>query len=98
MPIPVAPVYRQRDAFLQLLDQRAVLVVDGTTAVEMVVMLGHLEQPFARYISAAQHILQKRNDVFMFFGTAEGNYQEGVVAGHILIVGFSAAAWHSNTM
>jgi hypothetical protein len=45
-------------------DQLAALIVDGTFAAEMIVMLGNLAQSLGRHIPAARHIFKKRENVF----------------------------------
>ena len=44
-------------------DQFARLLVDGTLAVEMVVVLGDGEHALARDIASAQHVFEERNDI-----------------------------------
>jgi Uma2 family endonuclease len=53
----------------------------------MIVVFGDREHALVGHIAPAEDVLQKRNDVFVFFGTAEGNDEQGVVAGHNFIVG-----------
>jgi hypothetical protein len=44
-------------------DECPVLIVDRTAATELVVMFGHFEHPLAGYVSAAQYIFEKRQNV-----------------------------------
>ncbi len=86
MPVPIAPINGQRNTLPQRRHQRAILIVDGTAAVEVVIVLGHFEHPLPRNVAAAQHVFQKRNHLFMFFGAAERDDQQRVVLVHILIL------------
>lgn len=45
----------------------------------MIVMLGYFQHPLARNIAAAQHVFEKRNDVFPFFGSTEGENEKGII-------------------
>jgi hypothetical protein len=56
MPIAVAPIHRNRKPLAQRGHQRAILIVQGAAAVEVIIMLGHLEQALARHIASAQHV------------------------------------------
>ena len=64
----------------------AILIVDGAAAVEVIIMLGHFQHPLARHIPPAQDVFEKRNHVFVFLRTAEGDDQQGVVGGHTPIL------------
>ena len=86
MPVPAAPVDRQRRALIreerpQIRQQRAVLIVDGTFAAEMIVVLSHFQQAFAGYVAAPQDVLEKGDDFLRPVWAAEGHQQYGV--GHI---------------
>ena len=52
-PVPIAPINRDRDYLAQLGDQRAILVVNRTTAIKVIIMFGDLEQSLAGYIAPA---------------------------------------------
>ncbi len=76
MPVAVAPINRQLDAAprefgLQRGDQRPHLVVQRTLAAEVVVMLGHGEQPLPRHVPSAGDVLQERHDIFTPLRPAE---------------------------
>ena len=64
---------------IQHLDQSTVLVVDGALTLEMVVVLGNLDHPFAGNVSASQDIFKERNHVVRPLGATEGDDDEGVV-------------------
>ena len=57
----------------------AILVVYGTTTLEVIIMLGDLEHAFAWHVFSTQHILEKRNHVLWFLRTTERNHQYGVI-------------------
>ena len=75
MPIPVSPINRQITSAIPLTSQRrdecATLFVERTTAPEVMVVIRDFEQAFARNITAARDILQKRHHIFMLFRAAE---------------------------
>ena len=68
VPVPIAPINRQRNTLPQRRNQRAILIVDGTAAVEVIiVVLGDFKHPLPRNVAAAQHVFKKRNHLFVFF-------------------------------
>ncbi len=78
MPVAIAKVDRQMRAAVGEFPresgyERAVLSVDGSSAVERVVVLGDLQQALARHIPAAQDIFQKWDHVFAALRSAEGD-------------------------
>src|SRR5262245_43811867 len=84
MPVAIAPVDGEpRPAFGELAgecgDQGTVLVVDGGFSVEMIVVLGDLEQTLARGVPAAEDVLEEWDYVFAAFGTTERDQQKRVV-------------------
>ena len=88
MPVPIAPIDRQVDPVggelgLQGGNERAVVVVDRTPAVEAVVVLGDGEHALARDVAAPQHVLQEGDDVLTTFRPPEREDQQRVVVrGH----------------
>src|SRR5258708_37646262 len=99
MPVTIPPVDREARTALGQLSfegsyQGAVLIVDRGLSAEMVIMFGDLEQPRPRNASAAQHVFEKRNDVFTLLRSAEGDQQQRVVSRtvvHILHSQFDTA-------
>ena len=71
MPVAIAPVDGKRDAFAQGADQVAALPVDGTRAVEVVVVFGDFEHALTGDVAATENIFEERDDVFAVFGAAE---------------------------
>ena len=93
VPVAVAPFDGHVDLVcLQLCFQRGdqfpALIIDGTDASEMVVVLGDFQQSFAGHIPAAKHVFQKGDYVVRAFRATEGNEQNRVVlsASHVQIV------------
>ena len=64
MPIAVAPVdWQLRPVLLEFVcecgNQRSILRIQRTDAVESPVMLDHFEHPLARNVAPAQHVLEE---------------------------------------
>src|SRR5215475_12745041 len=55
------------------------MIVDGAASAEVVVVFGHFQHTFPRHISAAQHVLQKRDYLFGALRAAEGDQHQCVV-------------------
>jgi hypothetical protein len=88
-PVAVAKVDRQVDAVaLQLLvdsrDERTVLIVDRAFSAEVMVVLSHRLEPFARYAAPARYVLQERHDVLRALGAAERHEQQSIVDWHLV--------------
>ena len=84
MPIAISPIDGQlrsmlREFVFDRSNQFAGLLVDGTFSVEVVVMLGDGEKPFARNVASAQDVFQEGNYILFGFGTTEGDNKNGVV-------------------
>ena len=79
MPIAITPIHRHTDHRTHRFDQSSILIVDGTAAIEMVVMFRNFQHAFAGNVAAAQDILEERNHVFAFFGAAERQDEQRVV-------------------
>ena len=60
-------------------NQKATLLADWTDTIKMIVMFCDLQQPLTRHRFTAQHVFQKRNDVFALFRATEGQDQDCVV-------------------
>src|ERR1700682_4276965 len=90
MPVSIAPVDRKpRPVVLKFRfkarDQSTILIVDGTLAAKMMIVVGHFEHALARYIPAAQNIFEKRHHIVRPLRSAERKDQYRVVvvlAGH----------------
>ena len=86
MPVSISPIHRHVQRGAQLADQLAILVVDRTPAVEVIVVFRDFEQPLARNVAPAQHVLEERNHFLMFFGSTERNHHQRVVHRHVFIL------------
>ena len=64
---------------LERRNQFPVLLVDGTPAVEMIIVFRNGEHPFGRYILPPQDILEEGHDFIFGFGSTERNHQQGVI-------------------
>ena len=76
MPVAISPINRKLRAAggeqtFETGDQRAILIVDRASAVEMIIVLRYFEHPLAWNVAATQNVLKKRNDVGVFFRSAE---------------------------
>src|SRR5205807_1750904 len=72
-------------------DQRAVLGIDRSLPIELVIVLGDLEHALARNVPATQYVFKERNDVFTPLRSSEGDQQQRVVGrtvAHLILV------WH----
>src|ERR1035441_3811487 len=58
--------------------QSSVPIVDGASAAEVTIVLGHFQHALARHVAPAQNILQKWHHFFGPVGTAERNQQDRV--------------------
>ena len=87
MPIAIAPIDRQPRAVprasTQGGDQRPILRVDRALAAEVLVMFGDFQHALPRHVLAAQHVFEKRQDVFRSFGSAKRNDQDGIVGARL---------------
>ena len=99
-PVAVAEVHRKvhpgrRKLLLDRRDRVAVQPVDRRDATEVPVVLGDLEEPFARDAAAPGDVLEERHDVLRAFRSAEGHDQNRVVLARSVelgIVGGGSAA------
>ena len=87
MPIAIAPIHRQRrpvrgQLALDRRNRAPVLLVDRAAAAEMVIVLGHFEQPLAGHVPAAEDVFQKRHHVVGAVGPAERDDEQCVVRKH----------------
>ena len=76
MPVAVAPVDGQVDLVLiefcaERLDEFATLLVDGTDAIEVIVVFSDFQQSFAGHGLATQDIFEKRDHIIAFFRTTK---------------------------
>src|SRR6266404_485749 len=96
MPVAIAPVNRQARSALgefpfQGGDQRAVVSIERSLPIELVIVPGHLEHALAWNMPAAQYVFKEWHDVFVPFRPSEGDQQQRVVTrtvAHLLLV------WH----
>jgi len=63
----------------QCREQGPVLFVDRAAAAEVLVVLGHLQHALARYVAAAENVLEEREHVVGAVRTAEGNEEHRAV-------------------
>jgi hypothetical protein len=70
---PVPPQLR-----LERSDQRAVLLVDRADAAKQLVVVGDVEQPFARDAAPKRHVLEERHHVVRTFRPAERDDEDRV--------------------
>ena len=80
MPVAVSPIDGKvqtvlREFFFERRDQFADLLVDGTLAIEVIIMLRDRQQTLVRNIPSAQHIFEKGNDVIAGFRAACGSWK-----------------------
>ena len=76
MPVAIAPVDGQvGTATIEFIPDRCqqgdVLLVERALAAEVVVVLSHLQHPFAGHVAAAEYILQKWKNITWTIGAAE---------------------------
>jgi hypothetical protein len=84
MPVSIPPIDgKVRTALAQLrlqrCDQFSRLLVDWTLAFEVVIVVRHRQQAFARDLTSAKYRLAERNYVFATFGSAEGDNENSVI-------------------
>src|SRR5215469_18956170 len=85
MPIAVSPIDGQlwtmlAEFLLEGGNQFSRLLVDGTLALEVVVVLSHRQQALAGDVSSPQHVFEEWNDVFAGFRTAKRDNENRIVA------------------
>src|SRR5271170_4266026 len=90
MPIAIAPINgKARTVALKLAgearDQLAILLIDGTPAAEVIIMLRHFEQTFALDIAPAQNVLEERNHLIRLLRSAKRKDQNCIVIGYVVI-------------
>src|SRR5262249_38357620 len=84
MPVAIAPIDPQARPTLsqfafQRGDERAVLIVDRGSALEVIIVLGDREYSLWGNVPAAQHIFEKGNDVFTTLRSAKGDHQQRII-------------------
>ena len=84
MPISIPPIDGKiRPVLPQLRLQRchqfSRLLVDWTLAFEVVIVVRHRQQAFARDITPAKHRLEERNYLFARFRSTEGDNENSVI-------------------
>ena len=62
-------------------EQGPVLLVDRTSAAEVLVVLGDFQHPLAGNVPPPEHVLEKREHVFRAIGPAERDEQHRVIRG-----------------
>jgi hypothetical protein len=69
----------RREVRVDRREQVPALLVDRGHAVEVVVVLGHLEQALLGHATTARHIAQERHHVVGVLGAAEGEQEKRVI-------------------
>jgi hypothetical protein len=88
VPVAVAPEHRQADAAARELGlerglQLAVVLVDGTHAAEMAVVVRDLFEPLVGDAAAARDVAEERDHVVLPLGPAEAGEEDRVIRGRL---------------